>query len=454
MSSGTAHESEISAIIDSPVADLFETGDGGGDINLPFYAPGYPMGWHSPNTLKMKATTNGSPEGWDEEITYSTTPDYDLLSNIRMWVKTPRLKIKDEYVDTYRMAWTPDLGYHIPGEVILTACNTEISHTDTVSMLDSLQFHREPETLSSRNRDLGNVPEMVNFSHILPQYNIRPKIPMFYSRSKVSALELYRFSVNEITHTIRYKLSIDKLLRMEKLVGDKWVKIVPDLSVVDGLQNNSKLPTPTINGLYFKLRDNELTWRTDETCRPIPAYIIVEDMLKFDAGNTASYGTSADSKLFGVGVCNAIYCKARNESAIDLNNLSNFTSSSDSILDEGYDPIATNTLALGSGYKFKDLESEHFNGSLSEDPFISTPTRPGYHAFAFSAENAEIGVDCGVIQSILKSMSCKLRDPIEYMYGEKSSAEDLQTKFTLVCRCQVWKRMYIQGGKVYFDSEV
>ena len=107
----------------------------------------------------------------------------------------------------------------------------------------------------------------------------------------------------------------------------------------------------------------------------------------------------------------AIFWKAENLNASKYNNYSNYTLNTDSLYD-GWDPISKTSLKYGNLYKFRDMESDHFNSASSRRHFLSSPCEQGYHAYSFSWQHYNYAGSTGLTLSlgIGARLICKIDD--------------------------------------------
>jgi len=356
-------------------------------INMIFYSDILPIKWYSLNPRKFETVPS------ETEMKFSIASGFDYLCYSYTKINIPPLWVKDEYAGRYRFAWCYDLGYRIMPEATFIVDDVELDYLN----VDAIIAYNEHfvDTNESYQRDVGNIPELVDWSSEHAGTTIQPPQPWFYGRRSETAFPLFRMnSVATCHHKYQLDNHISHLLRMQEMVNGTWVDIHVDISVLSGYSNEGKIPQPELWGTFGKIDDKELAYNQCE--RPVEtAYI--ENIVSIVSGNPKIYGAKDDIPLAYTAPVKAMLWMAQNRSAAIYNNHGNYSSDSDNLM-RGKCPIYLNTLRYGSKTpKFREMESLHFQGPLTRPHFPFQPKRPGLLGFAFCQMPSAIGIDVGVL---------------------------------------------------------
>lgn len=435
----SANDAELEAVIGSKYASLYEASrpvydemgklTGGYELKLIYYQQIMPTGWYSMTPVKFVPV-----QSEDKRVTYNMPSDsYDTLMYCYKTAELPFLKIKEEYAETYRFRWDDDIGYKISPSSELNYNGIRIQHKDTMFDIIMSELYIEPGHIHQHKIDVGNTKDIIGWATEHPAKMIQPMESWSYSKKAETALHIYKLdSLTKLTHKYTYDLDIENLICMQKFEDDKWVDIKPVMNIF--VANVPKLETPKLYGIFGNIKDEEKLFHNTYDL------YYIDDMGVCDCKNDVKNGTVADVTIKSKAVIKAIHWGAQNMKAFHMNNKCNYTNNS-SNHKLGSNPIINNTLSYVAGgeIKFKELESNHFEGPLVRKHFISASRRRGINSYAYTYRPGDVGIDPGLVASA--KLECKIASP---------SCDD---SYLLQCRLLVMREMTIRGGKIYFDLE-
>src|SRR4029078_1540407 len=225
-------------------------------------------------------------------------------------------------------------------------------------------------------------------------YPINIDQPWFYGDDTSNAFPIfYRHSQCRAKHHYVFRRKISELLRMQILKNGEWEDVHPS-SYMSCLNygRSITIQNPSLWGRYAFITDQELE---THKCRP-KSDIYIRDVEICDLENPNVFGSSAVVPIQCKYPCLAMFWKAENLDATALNNYSNYTCNTDDLY-SGWDPISKTSLKHINTYKFKDLDSDHFNIGESRKHFTSSPSEPGYHAYSPSWDSTKYHGEVGTV---------------------------------------------------------
>ncbi|CAK7994922.1 Divergent major capsid protein [uncultured virus] len=435
----SASASELSAIINSKYANLYEATApvyndvgklvGGDELRLIYYQQILPTGWYSMTPDEFLSTSSG------DKTIYQPRELYDTLMYSYKKAHLPALRIADQHAETYQFRWVDDIGYKLSPFAELNWNGVRIQHKDVIYDIVMSELYVEPGHIKRQKIDVGNVKEVSGWAIEHRKAKIQPMEPWFYSRRSETALQMFKLeSLSTITHTYTYTLKVQDLICMRRFVKGCWIDIKPDMTVFHG-GPPKKLETPKLYGMFGNIKDEEKIFHyTYDT-------YYIEDMGVCDCNNVTLSGNVGTIEIESKAVIKSIHWGAENMKAFLFNNKCNFTTDI-SCYKNGINPIVSNTLSYGTENKFKDLDSEHFEGPLVRKHFSSASRRRGINSFPYSYRPGESGIDPGLV------MKAKLECSILPNEDDEPVAS-----YKLWCRLVLMRQMSIRDKKIYFDQE-
>ena len=451
---------EFDAIKKSSYLSLYEAaseGENEDKIHLEFYEDVLPVGWYGLDPVPFIATP--TEEG---KITYKPPPGYHYLLESYVSIYIPTLKIKKEYNTEYRFRWDDDLAFKIAGEAILTSGRTHIQSIDYHWMIFHSQFFNSGGHNERFQKDIGNMKKLTAFQPEHKWSTLQACQPWFYSKHYTTALPLFKFGETVIPqHTYNYILDIEKLICMQRLEDDSWVDIESDINLFEVQPdfNNGKIRNPVLYGLFSNITPKELSYHNDlpeDGDKGASQIYYIEDIIKCDAENAVEFGQKSTVLLKSKQPAKAIIWGMENQTAVEKGNRGNYTSNSTNFR-KGCNPMASNTLNIGSTTKFKEMSYSHLVGPLIKNHFTSSPTREGINGYSFINSQNRTGIDVGILlMDLNSSLTVLANDPEISPYIKSGNAREKNLnsdRFLLICRVIVLREMTFNNGVISFDRE-
>ena len=399
--------------------------------------------WYSLNPVAFPASLEGVGNNALSKCDYRIPKGFEYLINSFLEMRPPAIKVKDEFSADTRIAWTNNLlGETVTDASCVIDDSIHLQGIDKHWIIMNNEFYTDPGHERRSDLSIGNYSDMIEMDTILPSRELSCRQPWFYSMKSGSAFPLFILNSNStISHKYQYELDIVNLLQMEILENDKWVKVKPMISRLDGVPSNGMLPMPVLRGTFGKIRESEVSWNRSERG---DYQIFTEDVIKCDGEGTIQCGGQQSIALKSEGMCKAIFWGAYNVTQHKLNNRSNYTTNSNDPID-GDPPIRKVSMRYAGGCdKFNGIPIESFAGPLLRDHFPKAPRRNGLYAFSFSYESHFYGSDVGVdLEAVGATLKCEIADPdtvkwkngnIDVRGDAANQADRCRDEFQLVVR--------------------
>jgi hypothetical protein len=363
--------------------------------------------WYCSSLQQLKITDEG------EDVLYKLNPSFHLLCYSYLKFTLPPIKVKSEYRDKFRIAWCHNVGTNIIKFASFKEDDLDYQSFDNIWLDDYFQYYLPQGAGKRRNHKIGigSVPILEEWTYQLPVYNINVDQPWSYGEDTANAFPiLFNHSQMRAEHKYSFRRKITDLLRMQKFdpITNNWISVHPGSYMKYlSLGRIVSIAKPILWGRYAYINEIELnTYK----CGKGKTEFYVKDIIISDSENPNKFNTSATVALESKYPCLAMFWKAENIDASEVNNYSNYTSNTDDI-NEGWDPISKNTLKYGETCKFKDMDSDHFNISESRKHFPSSPNEAGYHGYSFAWHSNNYIGEVGVtLKGLNTKLICKISD--------------------------------------------
>lgn len=362
------------------------------------------ISWYCSALQPLKISDRG------EDVIYKLNPTFHYLNYTYQKFTLPPIKVRAECRDKYRIAWCHNIGTNIIKFASFNEDDLDYQSFDNIWLDDHFQYYMTPGAGKRRNHKIGigSVPILEEWTHQLPVYNINVDQPWSYGEDTANAFPiLYRNSQMRAEHRYTYRRKITELLRMQKFDGNEWISVHPgNYMKVLSMGGIVSICKPIMWGRYSYINNIELnTYKCSDKRE-----FYVKDIIIADSEHTNKYGTTSEVKLDSEYPCLAMFWKAENIDSTALNNYSNYTGNTEDF-NSGWDPLSKNSLRYSNVYKFKDMDSDHFNISESRKHFPSAPNETGYHAYSFAGNSANYHGEVGVTFSKMDAkLICKIAD--------------------------------------------
>ncbi|HSW76549.1 MAG TPA: major capsid protein [Candidatus Saccharimonadales bacterium] len=363
--------------------------------------------WYCSTLLPLKSTDEG------EDVIYAINPTFHYLMYTYLRFVLPPIKVKAEFIDKIKICWCHNVGTNIIKNASFKEDDRDYQSFDSIWTDDYFQYFMLPGAGKRRNHriGIGNIDILEDWTTVLPYYPINVDQPWYYGEDTASAFPiLYRNSQNRAEHRYTFRRKIADLLRMQILDNktNQWVSVNPakHMTKLD-YGRYITVQKPTLWGQYAYITDKEIE---THKCSAKPKEIYIKDVEICDSENENSFGTKSVITLHCKNPCLAIFWKAQNMDAEELNNHSNYTSNSEDLY-RGWDPISKMTLRYGTTNKLNNMDSDHFNIGESRKHFPSSPNEAGYHAYSFAWNSSNYHGEPGVVLCNLNaSLICNISD--------------------------------------------
>jgi hypothetical protein len=365
---------------------------------------------HSPvmNFVRFVKETSGVGE---KEFVYKIDMDYEMLESSILSVEIPAIQVKTEHENDYRICWPRYLLNKIADKVVLNLDNKVkyVLNTD-ILMISSqyfLQGRREAYDL-----DIGNIPELTEWTTFLTADNIKSKLPMPYEGTFALPL-IYKNTNTVFEIDCVFNLEIKGLLRMQKLIDGVWRDLnKPNMSVLNGVNTESKIPTPTITQFYTKNTLNEKTYMVK--CDTYPIKYVYRNFQEVTPDKEKKgYNENKTIKVSTEKVVLADFFVSENITSSDKNNYNNYTTNHDNSK-LGYDPISRITKYVGDDQLNAQwsLPTHIMKNTFCDDTFPSLPCERGFFGFPNSKRLKNNDLESGqpYIGSLNIRFTCEIRN--------------------------------------------
>lgn len=374
-----------------------------------------PTTWRAHAPILMKATKGEEVDG-DVTVTYTCPPSFHELFYTYRVHKIPSIRVKDP--DLHRICWPYNLGVNLCTDAKLTNGGFQMPSLDSVVNDIHHQYNIPPGKENQIDKDLGNVPEMINFSEILPEYDIIVYDPWFYAQDTSLAIPLYLSDDQKIIHEYKYRSRISKLLRMQEkvVVGgeETWVTIPCNLKNVEIYGGKEELKMPELYGRFGLFDKDELDtylnfWK-DENDKSVPnaeKIYWINDYIRSGSLNPVSIGSNVTVEFESRRPVKALYWVVENVEATELNNFSNYTTDRDCIK-AGRSPWTSYEYTYSTSVRLPANSSIH---ALRAEPRMhaeSIPRVNGYGMYSYSWNPMSIEAEVGIVFTGKESMRPKL----------------------------------------------
>ncbi len=370
-----------------------------------FYKEYLKTTWYCSSTMPLKSSEQDSGE-----TVYTLNPSFHYLMYTYMTFTLPPIKVKPQYKKKVQISWSHNVGTNLVKTASFKEDELTYQSFDNIWMDDYFQYYMPSGQSRRRNHKIGvgSIPFLEEWTDTLPLYPINVDQPWYYGEETADAYPIYiRGSQVRAEHRYTFRRNIFDLLRMQILspTTNTWINVAPSAYMQTLQYGGSMLiQKPTLWGKYAYITNEEIN---TNKCKPKLEFFI-KDVESCDGVKPNKFGTPAEISLQCTSPCLAMFWKAENLDALMLNNHSNYTSNTDDLY-TGWDPILNTSLQYGTKFKFKQMESHHFNIAESRKHFKSSPNETGYHAYSFAWDSSNYDGEVGVVLSELNAkLICKI----------------------------------------------
>lgn len=410
-----AAKEELNSLTDFQ-RDIHVTNDLSEEIISTFHRTFVKATWYSSVPLKLKCSTDG------EEVVYSVNNTFHYLMYSYMRFDLPVISVNPEFADKVRIAWCHNVGTNIIKQASFIEDDDTYHTWDNVWADIYFQFYQKEGAGKRRahNIGVGNLDYLEGWGTKLPRYSINVEQPWFYSMHPALSFPIfYKNSLTRAEHRYTFRRKVTDLLRVQKLVGDKW-KNVSSKAVHQYLNTgaDTNIKMPELWGRYAYVSSSEIEWNKCKKER----IFYTRDIEICDTPNPNIYKTTADINLHCTNPCLAMFWVAENLDATATRNYSNYSTDSNDVY-SGWDPIRGTTLKYGTTIRLDNMASDHFTIAEPRKHFPSSPEEPGFHAYSFAWDSTSYDGDIGIVFSNLNAkLQCRISNGD--IFSENSISKD------------------------------
>jgi len=334
----------------------------------------------------------------DKTSSFKIKVSYDELLYLNCRLELPTLKVKEEYKDTVKIAWSHNLGHNIIRSARLILDGKEYQKFDKVDLDIFFQYEVANDKKQLYKERIGSIPMLEDWSNHLPRHRLNIPQPFYFCKDISQNIPLKVFNVKEASFIYEFTLDISKLLRIsifssktstwQELRNPTKTKIE---QLINGLNTGAILPYPELNARYIILTDEERNWRN--SCLSKQVYYI-DQMIDSSPANHIPIFQTTEAKLICNTPCRKIYWLAENISCKEYNIHSNYTTNAKDFC-MGWNPCASATLKYGQITRF-NFEQDFFTQQSSDKHSIGSPVETGYNMYSFSYDNNTFDADIGM----------------------------------------------------------
>lgn len=311
----------------------------------------------------------------DQTATYTIESGMaHVLKGSFLETDVPSAEVIHEYRDTIRIAWCENLGFNTVEKAVF-------EYGQKIKMeLPSIFHDAEHQYNMSRgagkrkdiDKNIGNVPELTEFSASLPAYRLCVRQRWFYwNRKTFWPLFKYREHLTKHIYTFR---PYECLLRIQQYRDGVWVPLTSKDNVAKYVIFGTT-KTPSLKGRFGQLSPEELEVNTSPGCVPDET-ILIRDVVVIKSKVSKKYGTEDSIQLSSRYICPYFYYMASNTLNSLIGEYSNYRNNYDD------HPIVSSSGYYGSNPLFKDSTSQNTNMCQGEF-FPSVPRVKGYNVYSF-----------------------------------------------------------------------
>lgn len=412
-----------------------------------FYRPFTKSTWYSSVLMKLTETKEG-----DTVKKFTANNSFHYLMYTYLTAKTSRMEVSSRFKDRIRICWCHNLGLNYVQNASLKIDDDVYQKFDNTWLDFHTQFFQLPGAgkRESNYVGIGTVRCLEEWTTFLPEYNLDIAQPWYYSSDPSLAFPIfYKNSMTKLSHFYTFREQYTQLLRMQIKTPEGWKNVLPDdMHQYLESPNTLGIREPELWGKYSLVTEKEINYMKCKEDR----MFFYKDVVSFDNVNPFEAGQIATTEhLTTTNPCMAIFWVAENQGAIKYNNYSNYTTCDDDLY-SGWDPILKSSLKYQDDFRFKDMESHHFNIAESRTHFRSAPSEQGYHAHSIAWDHEGVGGDIGLVfdNKFNPKLTCKLAEAETKDYSSsKSDIGDLTKSFDDFDRRSSLSRQENRASKQY-----
>nr|QBK90653.1 MAG: major capsid protein [Pithovirus LCPAC104] len=428
----------------------------------------------SNNYLKTSISTKAKNKlnliSKDETYVYEINKKYDFLSNTYFIINLPEIYVKSTWKGKVQICWTKNLAHNIIKFASLKSGDNNLQTYDSIWLDNNMQYNEIK--YEDYSKMIGNKKNLTEWNEYLQKDTIIGPQFFYYSKHISSSFPICIINSEENNQTYGFRLKISDLIRVR--VRDKennsWIQVESkNVSTYINLEENSEIKPPQLWGEYYKIRDDELVWYTENN-----KVVYSEDIISIDQQvDPISLGSSVALNLHSEYPVKAIYWVAENISATKLNNFSNYTTDKYNI-ENGDNPCEKMNIT----YKGKEryIETNSIHHDIIEPYYRSNniPRIAGYNMKSISHDPNSLNGDIGKVFDLINEtkIAITLKEdseknafnidnigketeetiPLEIANGNKKERIN-KDKYMIHIRMPIIKKLTFENGKIIMNSQ-
>lgn len=356
----------------------------------------------------------------------------------------------------YEAHWVPNVGTNVIVSCTLKIDTTRLQCFDT-TWLDMYANSLIDECdVAAYNENVGNIPELQEWSPVLPKYDCSVPLPWFYNRGFSDYFPMYYCgSLNEVVHEIKFRNRLDALLHVRKVSDpDSIVPLVEAISTVNGIPFNVDSPfmpatscRPEMWGEYLYLTDIECVFNRCITMPldmlPRRNTIYYHDVVAFDSRSKHNLrDVSVEVRISHPDPIHMIGWVCRNVKAEASKHYGTYTTGAGSGLGAGASPIRNSTLQINENVTskiFERLPSWRTNRVYPLKHLACKPRSKGFNFWFMGAKSSSLNLQPGIIFHE-GCLTIEPEDTNPYIGANPAVKPNTDTEFHLQVRALVTKK--------------
>lgn len=324
----------------------------------------------------------------------------DFAGNTWVEFTTPDITVKDAHLLTHRIAFCQNLGHNVFKGLQFAANDIPIVKLDSVTMDFFSEANLGAGQYEGYMRMIGNTTKALTFSSHLPPIKVKkPLHELFFCQKNRSApqdaLPLCAAKFNTLSLNAEFVETLEEVIRVQVNTAASgqpavWVDANPrdvNLSTIVDVVGSQGLamPLPDVWCEYALVHDEER-----KAIQSAPIDLVIKQVQSY-TGPKVGPGSSRQTFHFSQPT-RALFFGARNTTASDKRNFSNYTTSPE---DEalGIDPIRQVTLWYDNSSRLQNASGDYFTDLEFLYHAARVPFKKGIHLLAYCEDTASSEID-------------------------------------------------------------
>jgi hypothetical protein len=339
-------------------------------------------------------------QGQSNSASYPFAKTADFAGNTFMRFRTPLITVKNTQVDTYRIAYTPNLAHWVLRQVTLFANEIPIVKFGPVAMDFLSELNLGAGQYEGYMKGIGNTEAALTFNSYLPPLKIKKHFHELFFCQKNRPAPQDNFPLTAAKNNT-FSLQLDLVETLESVIRIQrntaaagqpkvWVDADPrsinllDIVNVSGSAGLA-VPLPDVWCEYATVRPEERT--AFQSGRIDLAYKVIHSF----SGQRQSAGTYRQPFNFG-GPIRYLAFGWLNQTAKDRRTFANYSTVAG---DEsaGLDPVGQVTLWYENNPRIQNMDGDHFAEQETQYHAARVPMKKGIHLLPYCEDTTSSELD-------------------------------------------------------------